>query len=97
MKRSLLALLVALAGCGDDKATADAGIDAADCGPDGCAAAGEVCGTTAVDLDAGARPCGAGLLCCYPCGVADCADRCTEPCTPGTSGCQESGCPGPFP
>ena len=78
-----------------DAAGDGAGVDAADC-DGGCAAENEACGGSAADLDAGARPCGPGLVCCYPCGIPDCVDRCIMPCTPGP-GCQESGCPGPFP
>ncbi|MBK9036194.1 MAG: hypothetical protein IPL61_33950 [Myxococcales bacterium] len=107
MTRAPIVLTLVLLGCGDsttpidaaviDAATVDASVDAGapDC-DGGCAGAGEVCGDSPVDLDAGARPCGAGLVCCYPCGVANCEDRCIAPCAPG-SGCQESGCPGPFP
>lgn len=103
-RRSLLglALTLGLAGCGDgsapiDAAAIDAGPDAAavDC-DGGCAGVGEACGSSDVDLDAGARTCGAGLACCYPCGIPDCVDRCTTPCAPGP-GCQDTGCPGPFP
>ena len=107
----VLLALVTLLGCGDDgspggdAAPIDAApIDAAPIdaaqgfdGPDGdFAGPGEICGTSDVDLDAGARTCAPGLICCYPCGIADCADRCTAPCTPGP-GCQTGGCPGPFP
>ncbi len=97
MKRSLVAVLFALAGCGDqqDAAPIDAAVDGQGC-DGGCALAGEACGNSAVDLDAGARPCAVGLVCCYPCGAVDCVDQCTAPCTPGSS-CQENGCPGPFP
>jgi hypothetical protein len=79
-----------------DARVIDAAVDAA-CGPGGCAAEGEVCGSSPADLDAGARPCGVGLVCCYPCGIPDCLDRCTTPCSPPGPGCQQSGCPGPFP
>lgn len=101
--RTSLGLAMLLAACGGSSTPIDAAVDAgatdATPGPDcdgGCAAEGEVCGASEADLDAGARPCGAGLVCCYPCGIPDCLDRCTTPCTPGP-GCQESGCPGPFP
>lgn len=95
------------AGCGDtspivDAPPVDAGTvdgpvvtDAVDC-DGGCAGAGEVCGTSTSDLDAGALPCSTGLVCCYPCGIPDCNDQCTAPCAPGP-GCQDNGCPGPFP
>ena len=61
------------------------------------AGVGEVCQAGEL-FDAGTapRPCEPGLVCCYPCGIAGCDFRCIEPCTPGP-GCQESGCPGPFP
>jgi hypothetical protein len=85
-------LLVVLGACGGDDAS---GVADASPGPD-AAGVGQVCGTSDVDLDAGAMPCAPGLVCCYPCGIPDCADVCMEPCTPG-SGCQPSGCPGPFP
>jgi hypothetical protein len=67
--------------------------------PDGgdTAGEGEVCGSSAVDRDAGARPCAEGLVCCYPCGIPDCADVCTRPCGEPGPGCQSDGCPGPFP
>lgn len=96
MHRAAL-FLALVAGCGDrDGAPIDAPADAA-IGCDGpCAAEGEACGTSPADLDAGALPCGPGLVCCYPCGIPDCVDRCVTPCAPGP-GCQESGCPGPFP
>ncbi len=100
MVRALALLGLALAGCGGaaapDAAVRDAAVpDAAvDC-DGGCAAAGEVCGGSAADLDAGALPCGAGLVCCYPCGIPDCVDRCAVPCE--GDGCQPGGCPGPFP
>lgn len=101
MVRPLLALALGLLACGDGGAPIDAPltIDAPP-GPDcdgGCAAENEACGTSPVDLDAGARPCGAGLVCCYPCGIPDCVDRCTVPCGAPGPGCQENGCPGPFP
>ena len=109
MWRSLLGLAVtsAIVACGDgsapidaaaiDDAAIDAGIDGAavDC-DGGCAGVGEACGSSDVDLDAGARTCAPGLACCYPCDIPDCVDRCVTPCAPGP-GCQESGCPGPFP
>ena len=64
----------------------DAGLDAA-AGCDGpCAGIGEACSSSDVDLDAGARDCAPGLVCCYPCGVANCVDRCIEPCTPTGGG-----------
>jgi hypothetical protein len=98
----LLGLGVGLMACGDGGSPVDAAgpvdaasADAVDC-DGGCAAEGEACGTSDVDLDAGARTCAPGLVCCYPCGIPDCVDRCITPCTPGP-GCQEGGCPGPFP
>jgi hypothetical protein len=103
MTRTFALLSFILVACGDQSSPIDAaagdgggGIDAVDC-DGGCAAENEACGSSEVDLDAGARMCGPGLVCCYPCGIPDCVDRCTVPCgTPG-SGCQENGCPGPFP
>lgn len=98
-----LAMTAGLLACGDgsapiDAAVTDAGVDAAavDC-DGGCAGVGEACGSSDVDLDAGARTCAPGLACCYPCGVANCVDRCIEPCSPPGPGCQDNGCPGPFP
>src|SRR5690349_5873003 len=106
MRRAAITLLVlGLAACGStspvhdapvDGATVDGPVitDAVDC-DGGCAEIGEVCGVSEGDLDAGALPCRSGLVCCYPCGIPDCNDTCTEPCpTPG-NGCQENGCPGP--
>ncbi len=85
------------AAAGDDADPVDADTtDAVDC-DGGCAGMGEACGTSDVDLDAGARMCGPGLVCCYPCGIPDCVDRCTMPCGAPGPGCQENGCPGPFP
>src|SRR5262245_23088122 len=56
---------------------ADAGIIDAAVGPDGnFAGVGQVCGTSAADLDAGALPCEPNLVCCYPCGIPDCLDIC---------------------
>ena len=100
MLRASLLVVVALIGCGDRDTgpigPIDAAIDAVT-GCDGaCAQEGEACGTSSADQDAGALACAPGLVCCYPCGIPDCVDRCITPCTPG-SGCQESGCPGPFP
>ena len=105
MWRTSAVLALALVACGDSAARIDArprdpdaGVDAAavDC-DGGCAGVGEACGSSDVDLDAGARMCGPGLVCCYPCGVANCVDRCTAPCSPPGPGCQDNGCPGPFP
>jgi hypothetical protein len=94
--RATTILLGLLFGCGGHGSTrADDASTTGSC-DGGCAKAGEVCGSSPVDLDAGARPCEPGLVCCYPCGIPDCADRCTQPCTPGP-GCQAGGCPGPFP
>src|SRR5687768_9883017 len=88
----------AVVACGGDEQTAaiDAPIDApvapvidaVDC-DGGCAGLNEACGTTSADLDAGALPCSPGLVCCYPCGIPDCVDRCTTPCSPPGPGCQE--------
>jgi|JI9StandDraft_1071089.scaffolds.fasta_scaffold106841_2 hypothetical protein len=107
-----LAVTSGLVACGDggapvdaavidasgDAGAIDAGLDATavDC-DGGCAGVGEACGSSDVDLDAGARTCATGLVCCYPCGVANCVDRCIEPCSPAGPGCQANGCPGPFP
>lgn len=93
----MLAILLG-GGCGDDGAgPIDAAIDAVP-GCDGaCAHEGEVCGTSPADLDSGTLPCAPGLVCCYPCGIPDCADRCTTPCDRDGGACQENGCPGPFP
>ncbi len=103
MWRTSLVIALALAACGDstkpiDAGGHDAGLDGAavDC-DGGCAGVGEACGSSDVDLDAGARACAPGLACCYPCGVANCVDRCTQPCSPPGPGCQDNGCPGPFP
>ncbi|MBP6628224.1 MAG: hypothetical protein KA297_02265 [Kofleriaceae bacterium] len=104
----VIAALAALAAsaCGDNAPRPDAArrdgngatVDAApvDC-DGGCADVGGACGSSEVDLDAGALPCRAGLVCCYPCGIPDCVDRCVEPCGPPGPGCQDSGCPGPLP
>jgi hypothetical protein len=35
--------------------------------------------------------CGAGLKCCYPCGIAGCAWTCAQPCKPGDPACAD-GC-----
>ena len=108
MVRLAAVFALTLLACGDGNAPIDAAatddalaidaaaIDAPDC-DGGCAAENEACGSSDVDLDAGARPCGAGLVCCYPCGIPDCVDRCTTPCGAPGPGCQENGCPGPFP
>ena len=99
--RVLMILMLVVTGCGSTRSpTTDAPIvfDAPPAGCDGrCAEVGEVCGTSNADQDAGALPCRPGLVCCYPCGIPDCLDRCTEPCGPVGPGCQEGGCPGPFP
>ena len=71
---TMLALALALAGCG----SADRGA------PDGAAAEGglldaqvglrqngETCGQSA-----GGAACATGLLCCYPCGIPGCDFRC---------------------
>lgn len=29
------------------------------------------------------RQCADGLVCCYPCGIAGCENRCAVPCSPG--------------
>lgn len=102
MRRATILLAMLLGGCGDrDTAPVDAAPDASPDGPPGCdgACAGEgaACGSSPADLDAGALPCAPGLVCCYPCGIPDCVDRCTTPCDPGGGACQENGCPGPFP
>jgi hypothetical protein len=107
--RSASLILVLVMGCGSDENNPvidapqppDAALpvvdaDEVDC-DGGCAGLNEVCGVSAADLDAGALPCGTGLVCCYPCGIPDCVDRCTTPCSPPGPGCQENGCPGPFP
>src|SRR5262249_55325683 len=54
-----------------DAARADANLGP-DSGTGPFAGDGEVCGTNAGDLDAGALPCAPGLVCCYPCGIPDC-------------------------
>lgn len=36
--------------------------------------------------------CAEGLLCCYPCGIAGCPDRCTVPCGDDVPWCA-GGCP----
>jgi hypothetical protein len=106
MRWSILALVLLVA-CGGDEnnpiidapSTPDAAlpvVDASDC-DGGCAGLNEACGVSPADLDAGALPCEAGLACCYPCGIPGCVDRCTTPCQPPGPGCQENGCPGPFP
>lgn len=35
----------------------------------------------------GAADCGAGLSCCYPCGIPGCENVCEPTCEPGTPGC----------
>jgi hypothetical protein len=56
--------------------------------PDGgFAVSGEACGSSAQDLDAGARSCAPGLVCCYPCGMAGCVDQCRVPDPSWTDGC----------
>ena len=35
----------------------------------------------------GGDPCGAGLSCCYPCGIDGCDFVCEPTCSPGTPGC----------
>lgn len=53
-------------------ALADAGADAAaDAAVDGGSPAGTLCGSTA--------ECAAGLMCCYPCGIPGCSNRCIAP------------------
>lgn len=80
-----------------DAVIADAATtDAVDC-DGGCAGENEACGTSEVDLDAGAAICAPGLVCCYPCGIEGCVNRCRVPCGEPGPGCQENGCPGPFP
>jgi hypothetical protein len=51
--------------------------------PRGTGGSGDVCTSTA--------ECGAGLSCCYPCGVPDCENVCEPTCAPGTPGCS-GGC-----
>lgn len=103
MVRLLALVALVFLACGDSNSPVDAApaedadtVDAVDC-DGGCAGENQACGTSEVDLDAGARTCGPGLVCCYPCGIPDCVDRCTTPCGAPGPGCQENGCPGPFP
>lgn len=39
----------------------------------------------------GGDPCGAGLACCYPCGIPGCTNRCEPACKDGQPGCS-NGC-----
>tara|TARA_R110002096_G_scaffold16898_9_gene57929 strand:+ start:50228 stop:50590 length:363 start_codon:yes stop_codon:yes gene_type:complete len=71
-------------------ADAQPGVDAqAQAGSDAmpqAAVLGERCGQDAEGLS-----CGAGLACCYPCGIQGCEFTCTEACTDDGPGCV-SGC-----
>lgn len=51
--------------------------------PRGTGMSGDTCTSTA--------DCGAGLSCCYPCGIPDCDFICEPSCAPGTPGCAD-GC-----
>jgi len=95
MRLAAIALLV-LCACGNTTSAYDAPVDAptvdgpvitdaVDC-DGGCAGVGEVCGTSEGDLDAGALPCRSGLVCCYPCGIPDCENKCIKP-DPNTNMC----------
>lgn len=52
--------------------------------PTGTLAEGESCGD-------GLATCGAGLSCCYPCGIPGCTNVCEPTCTEGSPGCS-GGC-----
>jgi len=57
----------------------------------------EACGLPGEGLPAGAvcesdAECAEGLLCCYPCGIAGCPNRCTVPCAADEPWCA-GGCP----
>ncbi|MGE0787391.1 MAG: hypothetical protein AB7S26_17090 [Sandaracinaceae bacterium] len=39
------------------------------------------------DCDGTGDVCGAGLACCYPCGIAGCTNQCMPRCEDGTPGC----------
>lgn len=47
--------------------------------PRGTGGAGDPCG--------GSTDCGAGLSCCYPCGIPGCANVCEPSCSSGDPGC----------
>ena len=66
--------------CGAPALLVDAGADAGtDAGADaGGLAAGQTCGSDSA--------CAAGLLCCYPCGIPGCTNRCGSP-DPRTGRC----------
>ena len=97
MVRWFAVLGLCLVGCDGDEHVVppiDAAVDAAVVdGPVGCdgACAGEggACGNSPADLDANPLPCAPGLVCCYPCGIPDCVDRCITPCDPAGGGCQQ--------
>ena len=86
-----LLLASTVPGCGDDSGPRDGSpsdstmVDAPiDGGADGnLASEGEVCGSSMADQDAGARMCRPDLVCCYPCGIPGCLDRCQVPCDAG--------------
>lgn len=62
----------------DDAATDDAGAE--DAGDDaGGGAAGDPCGSQ--------DDCGAGLSCCYPCGIPGCQNVCEPTCDEGEPAC----------
>jgi hypothetical protein len=64
-----------------DVVVPDTGTDAA---AGGTGQLGDLCG------DPGQPTCASGLVCCYPCGIAGCHNRCTTPCTSGPCA---RGCP----
>lgn len=76
-------------GCGCEPSCDDIFPDMASCRdacglPTGGLPEGAVC-----DADA---ECAEGLLCCYPCGIAGCPNRCTLPCDENVPWCA-GGCP----
>ncbi len=78
--RILLLLLLAAVGCAPQSTgpSVDAS-DGFDAGNDaGGLPAGSECTADAM--------CGSGLLCCYPCGIPGCRNRCMPP-MPGTGRC----------
>ncbi|UQA59804.1 hypothetical protein [Polyangium aurulentum] len=51
---------------------------------------GALCGQSA-----NGAMCGAGLACCYPCGIPGCDFKCVAACDPNTPGCADGCIPAP--